>query len=114
MSEEQPWRQQLKGIRAFVETLKEPERDTTTIAGMFAEAMGCLEDAWNYLRQIDEQGQKQYADDIRLVASFGLRPCNPEMRFWEEILEAKEDLWRIQNELKTVAKHMPKEKEETR
>ena len=89
------------------------QRDTTTIAGMFAEALGNLEDAWNYLRQIDEQGQKQYADDIRLVAGFGLRPCNPEMRFWEEVFEAKEDLWRIQKELKAVEKDMPKEKEVT-
>ena len=57
-------------------SLATEQRDTTTIAGMFAEALGCLEDAWNYLRQIDEQGQKQYADDVSLVAGFGLRPCH--------------------------------------
>ena len=90
------------------------ERDTTTIAGMFAEALGNLEDAWNYLQQIDEQGQKQYADDVSLVADYGLRPCNPEMRFWEEVFEAKEGLWRIQKELKGVEKDMPKEKEAER
>ena len=32
------------------------------------------------------------------------------MRFWEDIFEAKEDLWRIQKKLKGVEKDMPKEK----
>lgn len=85
LSEEQ--RRQLKGIRAFAETLKEPEgderRDTTTIAGQFAEVLGCLEDALNWLGQVNEQyDPEQYADDIRLVNDYGLRPCNPSMDFW--------------------------------
>ena len=110
MSEEHPWRQQLKGIRAFVETLKESEgeeRDTTTIAGKFAEALNCLEDAACHLRDIDNQYNERYPDD----------ECEePELFFWQEIRETIDAgcfretfLQRIQEKLEAVAEYMPKE-----
>ena len=36
-------------------SLAAEERDTSTIAGKFAEALGCLEDAACHLRDIDKQ-----------------------------------------------------------
>lgn len=103
MSEKRAWRDQLAGIRAFAETLKQPEadeRDTTSIAGKFAEALGCLEDAACHLRDIDKQYLTLYPED----------ECEePELWFWWRIEEAIKPLETIQKDLETVAQHVPEE-----
>ena len=93
MSEDQTWRQQLKGVRAFTETLKEPER--ATIAGNFAEALGCIENSLYWLRRVNEQYDvEQDADDIRF--------CNPAMDFWLQAEQAEDAVKRILDKLQRV------------
>lgn len=83
------------------------ERETKTIAGKFAEALGCLEDAACHLRDINNQYTELYPDD----------ECEePELLFWQEIEETidagyfrKTPLQRIQEKLEAVAKYVPKE-----
>lgn len=86
------------------------ERETTTIADKFAEALGHLEDAACYLRDIDEQYLVLYPDD----------ECEePELFFWQEIREtidagrfSKTPLQRIQEQLEAIAKYVPEEEEQ--
>jgi len=101
MSEEQAWRRQLKGVRAFVETLKEPEaEERETIAGKFAEALGCLEDAACYLRDIDKQYDVIYPDD----------ECEyPELKFWFALDGVIKPLEALQKGLMAVEPLVPKE-----
>ena len=86
------------------------ERDTTTIAGMFAEALGNLEDALCYLGRVNAQyDSEQHDDDIRLVTHYGLPPCNPVMRFWSEADKSAEELKDILRRLQRVEQLVPKE-----
>ena len=86
------------------------ERDTTTIAGKFAEALGCLEDAICCLGQVNEQYDAQeHIDDIRLVLDYGLRPCNPVMDFWLQAEQAEDKLKAILCKLQHVEPLAPKE-----
>ena len=113
MTEEQPWRQQLKGVRAFVETLKELERDTTTIAGMFAEALGHIEDALWYLGQVNEQyDPEEHRHKIRLIAPYRPRPYNPALDFWLQTEQAEEQIKKILSKLQRVALLAPKDLKE--
>ena len=83
------------------------ERDTTTIAGKFANALDCLENAAGYLRDIVEQYNERYPDD----------ECEePELFFWQEVRETidagcfrKTPLQRIQEKLEAVTEYVPKE-----
>ncbi len=83
------------------------EREATTIAGKFAEALDLLEDAACHLRDIDEQYKELYPDD----------ECEePELFFWQEVRETidagcfrKTPLQRIQEKLEAVADCVPKE-----
>ena len=86
------------------------ERDTKSIAGKFAEVLGGLEDAWNYLREINEQyDPEEHIDDIRLVVDYGLPPCNPVMDFWLQAEKAEDALWDMLSRLQRVAPLAPKE-----
>lgn len=81
------------------------QRDTASIAGKFAEALGCLEDAACYLRDIDKQYDAIYPDD----------ECEyPELEFWFAIDDAIKPLEAIQKGLEAAEEHMPKEKEGTK
>lgn len=78
------------------------ERETKTIAGKFAEALGCLEDAACHLRDIDKQYDVLYPDD----------ECEyPEMEFWFALDVAIKPLEAIQKGLEAAEECMPKEKE---
>ena len=72
------------------------ERDTTSIAGKFAEALGCLEDATYWIHQVSVQFPE--GDDEEWD--------NP---FWGDVEEAEEALEGILADLKAVETHMPKE-----
>ena len=88
------------------------ERDTKTIVGMFAEVLGCLEDAACYLGRVNAQyDPEQYADEIRLVCDYGLPPCNPVMRFWTEADKSAEELKDILRRLRRVQPLVPKQVE---
>ena len=81
-----------------------------TIAGMFAKALGNLEDAVCYLGRVNEQyDPEQYADDIRLVLDYGLRPFNPAMDFWLQAEQAEEQIKDILCRLQRVEPLVPKE-----
>jgi len=89
---------------------KHEERDTKTIAGKFAEALGSIEDAICYLGQVNEQYHpQQYADEICLVADYGLPPCNPVMDFWLQAELAEDLLKDILYKLQRVEQRVPKE-----
>ena len=77
------------------------ERDTKSIAGKFAEALGCIEDAAHWLDRIDEQFEKRYPNDI----DYG----DPSEPFWAGICMAITTLDLVQDGLKEAAKYMPKE-----
>ena len=85
------------------------QRDTTTLAGMFAEALGNLEDAVCYLGRVNEQyDSEQYPDEICLVTKYGLPPCNPVMDFWLQAELAEEELKDILCRLQRVEPLVPK------
>lgn len=88
------------------------ERDTATIAGKFAEALGFIEEAAYWLAQVNEQ-YEDYADldDIRLVTEYGLAPYNPATDFWLQTEQAEERIKDILNRLQRVQRLVPKEKE---
>ena len=70
------------------------------IREMFAEALGCLEDAACHLRDIGKQYLELYPDD----------ECEePEVIFWWGIEEAIKPLEQIQEKLEAVADCVPKE-----
>ena len=86
------------------------ERDTTTIAGMFAEVLGHLEETMYWLAQVNEQyDPEQDVDDIRLVTEYGLRFCNPAMDFWLQAELAEDSLKDILRKLQGVEPLVPKE-----
>ena len=94
---------------SFVPPIPEP-RDTTTIAGKFAEALGYLEEAVNWLEQVNaEYDPAEHADDIRLVVDYGLRPCNPAVDFWLQADLAEDPLRTILRRLQRVQPLVPKE-----
>lgn len=76
------------------------QRDTTTIAGKFAEALGCLTDGIDWLQRIDDQHEERYPND----------ECEEsELSFWSEIYEALHPLRGLLESLEAVEKHVPKE-----
>ena len=102
--------QQCRDIRAL--ELEAEKEKAQTIAGMFAEALGHIEEALCYLGQVNEQyDPEQYADEIALVTEYGLRPCNPVMRFWTEADKAEEELKDILCRLQRVEPLAPKQVE---
>ena len=91
-------------------SLATEERDTKTIAGKFAEALGCLEDAICHLGQVNEQyDMEEHIDDVRLVTEYGLRPCNPALDFWLQADLAEGALQVILDRLQRVEPLAPKE-----
>lgn len=105
------WRQQLKGVRAFVETLKEPEgdeRDTKTIAGMFVEALGCIENGLNWLGQVNEQYEPE-EDVSNILPPRPWIPTKPAMDFWLQAELAEDLLKDILKRLQRVEPLAPKE-----
>ena len=76
------------------------QTDTKTIAGKFAEALGCLEDAACHLRDIDNQYDLLYPDD---------ECAYPELQFWFALDDAIKPLERIQKGLEAVDAYAPKE-----
>jgi len=85
-------------------------RDTTSIAGKFAEALGCLEDALCWLGRVNaEYDPEERADDVRLIMGYVLHPCNTVMDFWlqaEQAEDARKDMLR---KLQRVEPLAPKE-----
>ena len=94
-------RRNIDGLLIDISQPQSEERDTKTIAGKFAEALGCLEDASCYLRDIDKQYVEFYRNDDECT---GL-----ELEFWWGVSEAAMALTQMLQDLKDVEKHMPKE-----
>jgi len=93
-----------------LEKLSVEERETQTIAGKFAEALGCLEDAGHWLRELNQEFEKLYPDDMD--------PRDPAAPFWYAVNEAitsepftDSPLRDILQELQAVRKYVPKETE---
>ena len=78
------------------------ERDTKTITEMFAEALGCLEDALCYLGRINEQYDPEQHDD-EVCPSY-----NPALDFWLQTEQEEELLKDILNRLQRVEPLAPK------
>ena len=80
------------------------ERETATIVGQFAEALGCIEDALCWLGRVNEQyeGGGDYVDD-------DIRFCNPSMDFWLQAENAEGSLKDILRKLQGVENLVPKE-----
>ena len=74
------------------------KKETDSIAGMFAELLGCLEDAACWLHKVNAQ----YPDDDDDASD------NP---FWGETYEATDPLNRIIKGLRAIEKCVPKETE---
>lgn len=85
---------------------KPSARDTKTIAGKFAEALGCLEDALCYLHQVNEH----YEEQVIAQYESGPHPCNPAMDFWLQTEKAEDGLHEILHRLQHVPPFAPKEK----
>ena len=86
------------------------KKETDSIAGKFAEALGCLEDAACWLRELHQEFEKLYPDDMD--------PRDPAAPFWYAVNEAitsepftDSPLRDILQELQAVRKYMPKETE---
>jgi len=102
----------LAGFFLQEENMTTEKRDTKTIAGKFAEALGNIECAIMYLGQVNaEYDPEEHADDIRLVVDYGLRPCNPVMDFWLQAEQAEDALKAMLRKLQRVEPLAPKEKE---
>jgi len=80
-------------------------RETDSIAGKFAEALGHLEDAAHWLRELNQKFEKLYPDDMD--------PKDPAAAFWYAIAEATEPLDCIFDDLWAVQKDMPATEEVT-
>jgi hypothetical protein len=86
------------------------QRDTTTIAGKFAEVLGCVEDALHWLAQINEQyDPHNYIDVVCLVTEYGLRSANPAIDFWLQAELAEDVLKTLLHKLQRVEPLAPKE-----
>jgi len=86
------------------------ESNAKPIAEMFAEALGCLVDADHWLRELHQEFEKLYPDDMD--------PRDPAAPFWYAVNEAitsepftDSPLRDILQELQAVRKYMPKETE---
>lgn len=85
-------------------------RETVTLAGKFAEALGNLEDALCWLGQVNEQYmEKVDVDDIPLLIAHGPRPCSPAMDFWLQAEKGEDSLKDILRRLQRVEPLAPKE-----
>ncbi len=91
--------------------LPSEQRDTTTIAGKFAEALGCIEDGLYWLGQVNARYDPQQHDDSRPVLGYSLHrgKPNPVIRFWIEADKASEELKDILRRLQRVEPLAPKE-----
>lgn len=72
-----------------------------TVAEMFANALGCLEDAAHFLQRIDDEFLGRYPADMN--------PRDPAAPFWYAIAEIIEPLARLHYGLEAVEKYVPKE-----
>lgn len=83
------------------------QRDTKTIAGKFAEALGCLDTALYWLAQVNEQYYAEQ-DELRL---FSLSPSyNAALDFWLQAEKAEDWLKTILAKLQRVEPLAPKGK----
>ena len=90
--------------------LQAPKEQVKSIAGMFAEALGNLEDALCSLGRVNEQyDPEDYVDEVRLVRDYGLPPSNPAMDFWLQSELAEDWLKAILRRLRRVESLAPKE-----
>ena len=87
------------------EWLPSEERDTKTIAGKFAEALGCLEDALCWLEQVN----KQYDPGEEYIVDCRLAPRNRAMDFWLQAELAEDALKVMLGRLQRVEPLIPKE-----
>jgi len=101
-------REELQAKRMQVLASAKGERETDSIAGMFAEALGCLEDAGHWLCKLKQEFEKLYPDDMD--------PKDPAAPFWYAVNEAitsepftDSPLRDILQELQAVRKYVPKE-----
>lgn len=80
------------------------ERDTKSIAGKFAEALGAIETSLHWLGQVNEQYDPEKHDD-NVPARF----CNSALDFWLQANLAEDALRTILGRLQRVAPLAPKE-----
>lgn len=73
------------------------ERDTETIPGQLAEALGNLEDALCWLGRVNVQYKEE-----DWVAAHGLRPCSPAVDFWLQTELAEDAVKGILDKLRRV------------
>lgn len=86
------------------------ERDTQTIAGKFAEALGYIEDGICWLAQVNEQYDTKEQIAIRLKDVSGHhRFANPALDFWLQTENAEDVLKDMLRKLRGVAPLAPKE-----
>ena len=79
------------------------ESNAKPIAEMFAEALGCLEDADHWLCKLKQEFEKLYPDDMD--------PKDPAAPFWYAVNEATEPLNSVYDDLRAVETDTPKETE---
>lgn len=91
-----------------LENLATEQRDTTTIVGKFAQALGCIEDAICWLGQVNEQYDAEEQVAIRLKTVYG-RFCNPALDFWLQMDLAEKALKDMLRRLQRVEPLVPKE-----
>lgn len=71
------------------------------IPEMFAELLGCLEDAAHSLHKLNQKFEKLYPDDMD--------PKDPAAAFWYAIAEATEPLKSVFDDLRAIKKDIPRE-----
>jgi len=76
-----------------------------SITDKFAEALGCLEDAACWLRELHQEFERLYPDDMD--------PKDPAAPFWYAVNEATEPLNSVYDDLEAVEKHAPTTEEVT-
>jgi len=76
------------------------------IPEMFAELLGCLEDAAHWLHKLNQEFEKLYPDDMD--------PKDPAAPFWYAVAEATEPLKSVFDDVRAIKKYMPKETEASR
>lgn len=99
-------------LKAAKEREETEQKDTKSIVGIFAEALGCLEDALHWLGQVNEQyDSEQHSGARRWQLVDDMRPviCNPNMDFWLQTEFAEDKLKDILNRLRRVVSLAPKE-----
>lgn len=101
--------QQCRDAQAL-DKLETEQGETKTLAGKFAEALGCLEDALHWLRQVNEEyDPDKHIDDTPPVRGYSLHRCKPVMDFWLQAEQAEEQLKNILRRLQRVEPLAPKE-----